>query len=767
MRKLISLFLIFSLNSNAASTGYKSEQSSSKIYAQDLIFPNNQLTKQAGLDSRIETGNQNLLVNPSFEHVTVSTGWTATNATPSADITNQVEGKKALSLSLSGIFSFSQVSTINAANIVGLQGMVSAYVKTSLSDVSVCSMVNSAEDKCIVITGNNSWQQVQIPFIMNGTNNGIKVKTTSSTTGTILVDNAFVGLSSPFQNVNGAQLLGTVVITGCASNWQTSGTIFADFSVQTGCNYVVSGSALAPSTMIPAIKFASMPAGDYRIEYEGMVYNLGATNKGAYAQFSDGTNTARETSALYLASANVSSSGISQSISYNTTQSNVTLSLRGKVDSTGSLGVYGTNTFPGTIKVWYFPPQSRIYSTASQDTDWVACSFTSLAWQGLGTVTNNLKCKKQMGDLHIKGKWTAGTVAASIAQIPLPNNWGTITTSSTINANQVIGREYREAAATSPLHTIITSPSVSVLNLSNSIIAAATNPATPVNGSAVIGTSEVVDIDDLVVPINEWTNYGVIVGSFAGIEKCANDYECTSDFSAYVSSAGVVSGENIDWINGNAVWSPAGTATITLNTNLKDGVSGLSNSMNCFLTSDGSISSTPNQFISTISTTTVVMKELSSTNGTAFSGGFYINCKKVANDYRPSTAKIATSIGVPTVPGILTTGAGNSIDTFSVSYGATATTSCTANAPCAYNDTIGTTGNFISHGVSTGIYTLNTSKTYSKLKCTVNCYFGTTGVCITTPINCSTCSTTTFTNTNYSSGATGDSYGTLYCQGTY
>jgi hypothetical protein len=149
------------------------------------------------------------------------------------------------------------------------------------------------------------------------------------------------------------QLMGTVVIAGCASTFQLSSTVYADFGVQTGCTYTTSGQAQAPSTLIPAIKFANLPAGDYRIEYEGGVQQQ-ASGVYSFFQFSDGTNTAREASSIYSGAVNAIVPGISQTISYLTSQSNVQISLKAK-SASGAVNISGTTSNPGVIKVWYTP----------------------------------------------------------------------------------------------------------------------------------------------------------------------------------------------------------------------------------------------------------------------------------------------------------------------------------------------------------------------------------------------------------------------------
>lgn len=166
---------------------------------------------------------------------------------------------------------------------------------------------------------------------------------------------AFAVSSAIQSGVSGAsaQLMGGVVVTGCAAAWATGSTTFAAFATQTGCTYTTFGQAQAPATNIPGFKFASLPPGDYMIQYEGFAGNTVAA-KTAFFQFTDGTITARETSAVY-SSGSMLVPTINQSFSYTSTQTNMTWQMYGKTDSGGTTSIYGTTANPGTFKLWFFP----------------------------------------------------------------------------------------------------------------------------------------------------------------------------------------------------------------------------------------------------------------------------------------------------------------------------------------------------------------------------------------------------------------------------
>ena len=102
---------------------------------------------------------------------------------------------------------------------------------------------------------------------------------------------------------------------------------------------------------------------------------------------------------------------------------------------------------------------------------------------------------------------------------------------------------------------------------------------------------------------------------------------------------------------------------------------------------------------------------------------------------------------------------------FSASWGATATTACTAaNTACAYLDQIGNYVSNITRGTSVGLYTLNAGKTYSKIKCASG--QGLTSAAglftIKNPLSCNSCSAIPFITIDSGTNPI-DSYGTLMC----
>ena len=110
--------------------------------------------------------------------------------------------------------------------------------------------------------------------------------------------------------------------------------------------------------------------------------------------------------------------------------------------------------------------------------------------------------------------------------------------------------------------------------------------------------------------------------------------ETANEFSAKVSSTGVVSGENLDWINGNASISDTSLFTITLNTN----VFNADPNCNVSIINSGVASDQMAKFRVQPTATTIEVRTSSSSDTTSFSKqahDFHLTCSK-STDYNKS-----------------------------------------------------------------------------------------------------------------------------------
>jgi hypothetical protein len=303
--------------------------------------------------------------------------------------------------------------------------------------------------------------------------------------------------------------------------------------------------------------------------------------------------------------------------------------------ATGTAAASNTRVNPnaGTQFILEYYGSGSIYSSTNADTDWATCNFSTLAWQGLGTVTNNLQCKRQGSDLVMRGRFTVGTPTASEARIPLPLwNGSQLLTTAAIATTEIAGFAHRNVLTTTQ-YGILSEASVAYLTMDAQ--SGGTAGLTKQNGSTLFGTSDIVSFTAR-IPIAGWQNSNIIIGQFNGLESCTDTYQCTDVFSAKVSAAGVVSEENIDWINGNA--SITSTAIYTITT--KSGL--FSVTPNC-LASPNVDSRIVNYDISSSTSSSLVFRVLNSSSGALTASPFNIICQKQGADYIGKTAKAVAS----------------------------------------------------------------------------------------------------------------------------
>lgn len=199
----ILLFFIFVLSKaypqGDAPALLKGQDQTSKAVGAEIQVVNKGITKISSSKALIETGNDNLLSNPSFEHSTYSTSWTlGGTGTYSAETSTLIHGKKALKVATSSqTVSLTQDSTLYQAQFAdSVQCEASVKIKTDSTVAPVICARQAATTStvdCITAANDNKWATYTIPFICKGTSNGIAIDIASAT-GTTYIDDAYVGV---------------------------------------------------------------------------------------------------------------------------------------------------------------------------------------------------------------------------------------------------------------------------------------------------------------------------------------------------------------------------------------------------------------------------------------------------------------------------------------------------------------------------------------------------------------------------------------------
>lgn len=256
---------------------------------------------------------------------------------------------------------------------------------------------------------------------------------------------------------------------------------------------------------------------------------------------------------------------------------------------------------------------------------------------GFGTVTNLQAFYARRQDmLKVWGAFTVGTSTAVSARISLPNIGGQLN----LDTNKILSLQRQRlgfatkalVSTTTQMPAVTVGPFVIIADTATStsevFFSVQTNTtanhylvATGTNVSASSG--EMVNFE-FEVPISGWS---VLENSVNA--KCVNDVACENIFHAFVTTAGVVAGENLDWISGNCSGGASQSCTLS--------ITGLANPLLCYgvPTENGAASTarvfTPNRVLTT--TTAIAWNTYQSGTGNV-SSDVNITCVKQGSDFK-------------------------------------------------------------------------------------------------------------------------------------
>lgn len=267
-----------------------------------ILLPNKQATVLDGaLSTRIETGNGNLLENPSYEADVVDTGWTCTTVTPTEETTIKFDGTKSLKLSPSSqAFECYQDSPLNATYVAGSNMQAIARIYSSVAGVYVCPRINQTTDtgNCASVDSLNSFA---VPwgtnFIAGTTHSGISITTKGvAVTGNVYADAATVEPTKLF-TVDSSKIAGEsyfAATTNCGDGWTRTSTSLGVLGTDADCPgptiaYSSMGSWQTTDANLPRQTVNSLPPGVYKATF---TFNSNmSTASVSMAAINDGTTT--------------------------------------------------------------------------------------------------------------------------------------------------------------------------------------------------------------------------------------------------------------------------------------------------------------------------------------------------------------------------------------------------------------------------------------------------------------------------------------------
>lgn len=219
----------------------------SKATGATIKSPNKQVTKLSASQVLIETGNDDLLENSSFEHSTFSTGWTLTAGTPAVELTKVNHGKKAYKVTLSAqTLSLCQHSTLYASQYASSfpQGVILAKVASTVSGIYTCS-ANAGTvnlNNCADTDTTGNWSSAKVPVILGATSNGVCFVsgTRASPTSPVVVGNVTGDVYFDKVKLKEGEILDTQPIQGPRVSYTPTFTNFGTMA-STNCWYSQDG----------------------------------------------------------------------------------------------------------------------------------------------------------------------------------------------------------------------------------------------------------------------------------------------------------------------------------------------------------------------------------------------------------------------------------------------------------------------------------------------------------------------------------------------
>lgn len=398
----------------------------------------------------------NLLLNPGFESGIGK--WTNSAGTFTADYSVFVQGKASGKVVLSSqAMDFYQDSTIFASQLAdGMQAILTVKIKSNVAGVRVCPRQAGVliTSLCVSVQGNDKWGLYQIPFVTGATSQGISINSNStSITGTVYVDESYVGVSNILNSSSEAKLAGEAYFAGTTScNWTRTSTTVGAFGTVAACPgpTIVRQNLGAWQTTdadLPRVTVNNLPAGTYKAKFL-IRHNL-ATSGSAGFSINDGTTTCEAQYGISGAAAIYTSINVECTFNYTSagnrvfelyaasTGNTITISndnsTTPRISSKFILEYYGSNstytTTAGINNVDVFSAKINNNGDAvtEENADWLpatctdtdpgesSCTFNS----GIFTTTPNCVCnisnQVSVGDCKILATSTGFTTYNSVA----------------------------------------------------------------------------------------------------------------------------------------------------------------------------------------------------------------------------------------------------------------------------------------------------------------------------------------------------------------
>lgn len=329
--------------------------------------------------------------NPDFEQ-SITTGWTNSGATYAAATSgsNLLFGKQSATWTPSA---GSQTLTSDAYTVPnGLTSgncAVGMWYKGGSSSIKLQALDGSNN---VLVERVLSATTVATPFYATfvcPSSGTVKLRVASTASSAIVaLDRMFLGENS-LAAIGQASLWGSekwIPTTNCG--WSNSSASWASYAADTDCTNPsgsnLQANASAPSTKIPAIKFASLPPGRYMFVASGFFYKASTASANCEWRVHDGTNAWRGEAVSSSTTARTSVSSLVAEYEYTTAQSNITLEIQEQSLASDTCQILADDSLTSsglTIQVYRFPSvQEQAYKPDAVANSWSGYHSSDCVW---------------------------------------------------------------------------------------------------------------------------------------------------------------------------------------------------------------------------------------------------------------------------------------------------------------------------------------------------------------------------------------------------
>lgn len=532
----------------------KGEADTTKIEYTNIDMPNHQVTALSGLKTvRLETGNKNILTNPSAEG-TAWSGWSGTLGTGIArtGVSTATDGVQALQVTFTAKpIAMTQDSTVNATAFADgtLNGTRYCDFKTSITSTPIYFCPRSAgafpasaslSSVCQLVNADGKFRSYKIDYPLGGTSNGLGFTSDGvNVTGAVVVDNCKVEQREASFDLN---VIGPWVSWTPTGTWSANTTYTGKYrqvgeNVEFDVRVATSG---APTSTFLAINLPN----SWTVDTNKMT----TTSDGTRMYISDGVvidsgSRVASTKALYFTSTSVY-------VMYHSSSNAIAVTQAAPITFGASDSVSVTFTVPIT----QLSGATTAYSSLNTDFGWRQYTPTLSSTTG---VSGNSAFYMRKGDtLFVSGyvNWT-GTGGGATFTVGLPSGLSIDTTkmaSTTGLANKLGSARWFDSGTTTHPETVEYTTATTVNFRADDSTGALPQGTGFANGDYVTY--------EFKVPIVGWENSNVIVANIKEAITKPGIYKPVR-YQADIDSADAVTNENTDWINGNCTNATTGAAT--------------------------------------------------------------------------------------------------------------------------------------------------------------------------------------------------------------